>query len=66
MEPKKPGRKSKGDRCQVNTLQPRALVNAAAAKAARHGMTLTDYVGQLLADDLGMTYQAQEALSLSA
>lgn len=59
-----------GDRRQVNTEQPRVLADAAAAEAARRGMTLTDYIGTLLAKDLGMVYaptqyDPQEALSLS-
>lgn len=66
MERKKPGRKSRGDRRQMNTLQPRALADAAAEKATAHGLSLTDYIGQLLAHDLGMVYDAQEALPLSA
>lgn len=66
MERRKPGRPSKGDRCQVNTRQPAALAAAAAAAADARGMTLTDYIGHLLAKDLGMTYTNQEALQLSA
>lgn len=66
MERKKPGRRSRGDRRQVNTMQPRALADAAAVKAAAGGMSLTDYIGQLLARDLGMTYDMQGALPLSA
>lgn len=66
MERKKPGRRSKGDRPQLNVRQPRALLQAAQEKASARGMTLTDYVGHLLADDTGVPYDAQEGLSLSA
>ncbi len=66
MERKKPGRRNKGDRCQVNTRQPRALAEAAEAEAARRGMTLTDFIGALLAEAVGVPYDPQEALSLSA
>lgn len=65
MEYKKPGRRSKGDRIQVNTRQPRGLAEAAEAEAARRGMTLTDYIGQLLAGDLGISYEVQEGRSLA-
>lgn len=66
MEHKKPGRPSRGDRAQLNVWQPRALYEAAKAKAAQQGMTVTDYIGLLMAADLDMPYDAQEALSLSA
>lgn len=65
MERKKPGRKSKGDRRQVNTRQPRALAEAAQAEAARRGMDLTEFVGRLLADATGVPYEPQEALPLA-
>lgn len=64
VERKKPGRKSKGDRCQVNTRQPRVLTEAAEAEAARRGMTMTNFVGQLLADAVGLPYQSQGELPL--
>jgi len=66
VEHKKPGRKSRGDRRQVNTRQPRVLAEAAEAEAARCGMTLTDWIGTLMAERLGMTYELQEAMKLSA
>lgn len=65
VERKKPGRRSKGDRTQVNTRQPRVLADAAEAEAARRGLTLTDYIGQLLAGDLGIPYEVQEGLPLA-
>ncbi|NKQ59212.1 hypothetical protein HFP15_40875 [Amycolatopsis sp. K13G38] len=49
----------------MNTRQPRVLAEAAEAEAARRGMTLTDYIGQLLAGDLGIPYDVQEGLPLA-
>ncbi|MBN9748628.1 hypothetical protein DMP23_47465 [Amycolatopsis sp. A1MSW2902] len=65
MERKKPGRRSKGDRRQVNTRQPRVLAEAAEADAARCGLTLTDWIGMLIAERVGMSYEQQEGLTLS-
>jgi hypothetical protein len=62
VEHKKPGRRHKGDRRQVNTRQPRVLAEAAEAEAARCGITLTDLIGTLLAERVGLTYELQEAL----
>lgn len=62
MERRKPGRPSKGDRRQLNTLQPRAIAEATTRAAAAQGLTVTDYVGQLLARELGMDYSAQLGL----
>lgn len=56
--------RSKGDRTQMNTRQPRVLADAAEAEATRRGITLTDYIGQLLAGDLGIPYDTQEELPL--
>lgn len=36
------------------------------AEAARRGITLTDFVGQLAARELDMPYTAQESLPISA
>ena len=66
MEHRKPGRKSKGDRKQVNFYLPTSLLAAAQAAAAERGMTFTDLMGELIAEELGVPYQIQEALSLSA
>jgi hypothetical protein len=66
MEHRKPGRKSKGDRKQVNFYLPASLHAAAQAAAAERGMTFTDLMGELIAEELGAPYQTQEALSLSA
>lgn len=66
VERKKPGRRSKGDRCQVNTRQPRVLAARAEAEAARRGMTMTDFIGQLLAEAVGIPYDPQEAIKISA
>lgn len=65
MERRKPGRRSKGDRRQVNTLQPRMLVEAATAEAERRGMDLTRFVGEALADALGMSYAEALAAALT-
>lgn len=62
MERKKPGRPSKGDRRAVVARLPRALADAAREHAARRGMTVNDLVGELLAAEVGTTYQTQEAL----
>ncbi len=66
MERKKPGRPSKGDRGHLSALLPRPLLAAAHEHAARAGMTLTDLVGELLAAEVGTTYQTQEALPRTA
>ncbi|WP_431878999.1 hypothetical protein [Amycolatopsis sacchari] len=66
MEHKKPGRPSKGDRERFTVRLPEQLAAAARKHAARRGLTFNDLVGQLLAADLGMTYDQQEELPLSA
>lgn len=48
--------RSKGDRTQVNTRQPRVLAKAAEAEAARRGVDMTQLVGEALAAALGMNY----------
>ncbi len=41
---------------------PRPLADAAREHAAERGMTFNDLVGELLAAEVGTTYQTQEAL----
>jgi hypothetical protein len=65
MERKKVGRPSKGDRSTVNCKLPVELHQAARNYAGAQGLTLTDLLGELLARELGMTYQTQEGLPLS-
>lgn len=43
---------------------PIVLADAAHDHAARRGMTLTDLIGELLADATGQPYKPQEALPL--
>lgn len=62
MERRKPGRPSKGPRVQLKARVPDALHNAALAEAGRRGMTLNDYLGELLAEATGVPYSPQEAL----
>jgi hypothetical protein len=66
MESKRPGRKSKGTRKKIAARVPLPLADALAAEAARRGMTITDLLGFLAAREVGMTYQPQEALPISA
>ncbi len=62
VERRKPGRPSKGPRVQLKARMPEQLYAAALEEAARRGMTLTDFVGELIADSTGVPYTAQEAL----
>lgn len=66
MEQRKPGRPSKGPRSPLHCKVPDPLLKAARARAAAKGMSLTDLVGELLARETGMTYEAQEVLELTA
>lgn len=63
VERRKPGRPSKGDRGHISALLPRPLLAAAHEHAALTGMTLTDLIGELLAAEVGVPYQTQEALT---
>ena len=66
MERRKPGPVGKGDRCQMNVLLPRALFEATRKRATAKGMTLTDYIGELVSADTGVPYDVQEGLKLGA
>lgn len=57
--------RSKGDRTQVNTRQPRVLAKAAEAEAARRGVDMTTFVGEALAAALGMDYAEALAEALN-
>lgn len=65
MERRKPGPAPKGDRILVNYKLPRHLVEALRAEAVRYGMTMTDFLGETLAEKLEVSYMDQEALPLS-
>lgn len=65
-ERRKIGRPSKGDRELVRVRVPVPLANAVRDLAARRGMTINDMLGELLAEQTGVPYNAQEGLSLSA
>lgn len=65
MERRKPGPPSKGPRVQMKHRVPPALRDAVLAEASRHGMTVNDWIGELLADELGVPYTTQEALPLT-
>lgn len=45
---------------------PVPLAQALQTEAARRGMTVTDFLGELAANATGVPYRHQEALSLSA
>lgn len=62
MEHRKTGRPSKGEREFVRARVPIPLRRAAEDRAKALGMTLNDYVGQLLAEDTGVAYATQEGL----
>lgn len=64
MERKKTGRPSKGDRRHVSFRLPTPLLDAMREHADQRGMTVTDLVGELLAAEIGIPYQAQEGLPL--
>jgi hypothetical protein len=66
MERKKTGRPSKGDRALVKAKLPRPLAQAIQNEAARRGMTLTDYLGELASRATGVPYEPQERLPISA
>jgi hypothetical protein len=66
MERKKTGRPSKGERRLVRAKLPVPLAQALQTEAARRGMTVTDFLGELAANATGVPYRHQEALSLSA
>lgn len=65
MERKKPGPAPRGDRRMANFRLPVHLLDALREHAAAQGMTATDFVGQLIADEVGVPYLAQEGLPLT-
>ena len=62
MEHRKLGRPSTGPRVQIKGRVPEELRAAALRRAGQLGMTLNDYLGELLAEDTGVAYTPQEAL----
>lgn len=62
VERKKPGPKGKGPRKELRPRIPERLHEAVCRDAAAAGMTLNDYVGELLAERTGVPYSPQEAL----
>jgi hypothetical protein len=66
MERKKTGRPHKGDRGLVRARLPLPLIDAIQAEAARRGMTVNDFIGELAAGATGVPYDQQERLKISA
>ncbi len=62
VERKKPGPKGKGPRKELRPRIPERLYEAVCRDAAAAGVTLNDYVGELLAERTGVPYSTQEAL----
>lgn len=65
MERKKTGRPSKGEREPILFRVPPALRLAAKQYAEQQGMTLNDFLGELVAAKVGVPYQNQEGLPLN-
>lgn len=65
MERRKPGRPAKGEREEVRARVPVQLRRALQAEAARRGMTFNDFVGEALAELVGVPYAPQEGLPLT-
>lgn len=65
MERKKTGRPPRGVRKQAAYKLPVALLEAMSRYAAEHGMTVTDLVGESVADRVGVPYMPQEGLPLT-
>jgi hypothetical protein len=65
MERRKPGRPSKGDRKLASFRLPTPLIAALKPHAAKRGMTVTDLVGEVLSNEVGVPYQTQEGLPLN-
>jgi hypothetical protein len=65
MERKKAGRPPRGVRKMAAYKLPVALLEAMSRHAAEHGMTVTDLVGEALADRVGVPYMPQEGLPLN-
>lgn len=66
MESKKVGRPSKGERNRITLRLPPRLAEGAKQTAASKGVTFNDLIGELLAEHVGIPYDAQEGLDLSA
>lgn len=62
MERRKPGPPGKGEREEVRARVPVALRRALQQEATRRGVTFNDFVGEALADLVGVPYSDQEAL----
>ncbi|MCD2190967.1 hypothetical protein [Actinomycetospora soli] len=62
MERRKPGPPGKGEREEVRARVPVALRRALQEEAARRGMTFNDFVGEALAELVGVPYAEQGAL----
>ncbi len=62
MEHRKTGRPSKGEREVVRARLPVHLRTALQDEAARRGVTLNDFLGELIAREVGVPYSSQEAL----
>jgi hypothetical protein len=56
MEERKRGRPSKGPRKSINVFLPLDLSEALQETAARDGMTMTDVVGEAIAERVGTPY----------
>lgn len=65
MERRKPGPPSKGEREEVRARVPVQLRRALQAEASRRGMTFNDFVGEALAELVGVPYAPQEGLPLT-
>lgn len=66
MERKKTGRPSKGDRHKFGVRVPLDLADAVAKRASELGMSINDYIGNLVSQDTGVPYSQQEAIPTSA
>jgi hypothetical protein len=67
MERKKIGRPPKpgGPRKRLTFELPISLIAALDAYAEQHGMHKVDFIGEVLADRLGVPYTTQEGLPLN-
>lgn len=65
MERKKTGRPSKGPRVQIALEVPPSLKAAAKANAEARGMSLLEYVAELLSRETGVPYKNQGELPLA-
>ena len=65
MERKKTGRPSKGPRIVVRAAIPIPLREAVGHAAAARGLTVSDYMAELMAADTGVPYTQQGAMPLA-